>query len=122
MRTPIAHALAWPERIEAGVNRLNLALVKDLSFKTPDLHRFPCLQLAFHAMEAGASTPVALNAANEIAVEAFLSGQIRFDRISGLVAQVLERLERKDIHDLEDVMQADVEARRITAEMMRQMS
>lgn len=122
MRTPIAHALAWPERIEAGVNRLNLAHVKDLSFKSPDLQRFPCLRLAFHAMEEGASVPVALNAANEVAVEAFLSGQIRFDRISGLVEQVLERLERNDIHDLEDVMQADVEARRTTTEMMRQMS
>jgi len=122
MRTPIAHALAWPERIEAGVNRLNLAHVKDLSFKEPDLERFPCLRLAFAAMKDRASTPVALNAANEVAVEAFLAGQIRFDGISALVERVLEQSDRNDIHDLDDVMQADVEARRMAMELMRRIS
>src|SRR5690606_35041945 len=100
MRTPIAHGLAWPERIEAGVNRLNLATVKDLSFRSPDTGRFPCLGLAYSAMREGCSMPITLNAANEIAVDAFLSGQIRFDRISALVERVMERSERNEIHDL----------------------
>jgi len=122
MRTPIAHALAWPDRIEAGVNRLNLASVKDLSFRSPDIGRFPCLGLAYSAMREGSSMPVTLNAANEIAVEAFLSGQIRFDRISALVERVMERSERNEIHDLDDVMQADLAARTVAMELMRRIS
>jgi len=112
MRTPIAHALAWPARIEAGVDRLNLAQMNDLSFEKPDLKRFPCLGLAFEAMASGASAPVTLNAANEIAVAAFLDGTIGFDEIPCLVADVMERIPISAIENLEDVMQQDQQARR----------
>ena len=87
MRTPIAHALAWPQRIESGVERLNLAQESELSFRQPDLERFPCLDLAFEAMRVGESAPVVLNAANEIAVEAFLDERITFSAIPSLVGE-----------------------------------
>jgi len=116
MRTPIAHALAWPERIEAGVNRLNLAQMNDLSFEKPDLLRFPCLGLAFEAMASGASAPVLLNAANEIAVEAFLGGKIRFDCIPKLVGDVMERIAVTAIESLDDVLQNDRLARHAASE------
>ena len=112
MRTPIAHALAWPGRIEAGVDRLNLAQMNDLSFEKPDLVRFPCLALAFEAMASGASAPVTLNAANEIAVAAFLDRKIGFDSIPRLVADVMERISISAIENLEDVMHQDRMARR----------
>ena len=112
MRTPIAYSLAWPERIEAGVERLNLARMKDLTFREPDMQRFPCLRLAFEALRAGESMPVSLNAANEVAVEAFLEGRIRFDQIPGLVEQVMECSERLLVSSLADVMEFDAEARR----------
>lgn len=112
MRTPIAHTLAWPERIEAGVKRLNLADMTDLSFRKPDLGRFPCLELAYDAMREGESLPVTLNAANEIAVEAFLQEQIRFDQIPSLVARVMDAAERLAIRDLADVLETDAQARR----------
>jgi 1-deoxy-D-xylulose-5-phosphate reductoisomerase len=112
MRTPIAYSLAWPERIEAGVERLNLARMKDLTFREPDMQRFPCLRLAFEALREGESMPVSLNAANEVAVEAFLEGRIRFDQIPGLVEQVMECSERLLVSSLADVMEFDAEARR----------
>ena len=112
MRTPIAHALAWPLRIEADVERLNLAQMNDLSFEKPDLERFPCLGLAFQAMSAGASMPVTLNAANEIAVDAFLDRRIGFDAIPNLVEDVMERLDVCGVEDLEDVLECDRRARR----------
>jgi len=111
MRTPIAFTLAWPERIEAGVERLNLADMNDLSFRKPDLDRFPCLGLAYDAMNEGGSLPVTLNAANEVAVEAFLQEQIRFDQIPGLVGSVMETAERLVVESLEDVIESDTMAR-----------
>jgi 1-deoxy-D-xylulose-5-phosphate reductoisomerase len=111
MRTPIAHALAWPDRIEAGVERLNLAAMNDLSFKQPDLERFPCLGLAFEAMQAGGSAPVTLNAANEIAVESFLQGRIGFKAIPALVSTVMDASGTTAIHCLEDVLEQDTRAR-----------
>jgi len=119
MRTPIAYALAWPKRIEAGVKRLNLAAMADLSFREPDLQRFPCLRLAFEAMREGESVPVALNAANEIAVQAFLDRHIRFDQIPNLVAETLERSHRQPIRSLQDVLEHDAEARRLAVEIMQ---
>jgi 1-deoxy-D-xylulose-5-phosphate reductoisomerase len=125
MRTPIAHALGWPERIEAGVDRLNLAQMSDLSFHEPDLERFPCLGLAerfpclglaFAAMRRGDSAPVTLNAANEIAVERFLGGRLRFDRIPHLVGEVLDRVSVTALGGLDDVLEQDSLARRVTEE------
>ena len=111
MRTPIANVLAWPQRIEAGVKRLQLAQMNDLSFREPDLERFPCLSLAFNAMRAGDSAPAVLNAANEIAVEYFLGGRIGFDRIPGLVEAVMERVPMVPLDGLDDVMEQDRVAR-----------
>jgi len=116
MRTPIAHALAWPERIDAGVDRLDLARMNDLEFRQPDLERFPCLGLAFEAMRRGDSAPAALNAANEVAVEYFLEGRLGFDRIPQLVAAVMDRVAVTPLTGLEDVLEQDRTARRIARE------
>jgi 1-deoxy-D-xylulose-5-phosphate reductoisomerase len=120
MRTPIAYALAWPGRIEAGVERLNLARMNDLSFQKPDLDRFPCLGLAFQAMRSGASAPVTLNAANEVAVDAFLNRRISFDSISRLVGDVMERTEVTGVKNLDDVLEYDRQARRTATEWVNQ--
>jgi 1-deoxy-D-xylulose-5-phosphate reductoisomerase len=116
MRTPIAHALGWPDRIEAGVDRLNLAQMNDLSFHEPDLERFPCLGLAFEAMHRGDSAPVLLNAANEIAVEWFLEGWLSFESIPRLVGEVMERVAVTNLAGLEDVLEQDRVARRAAEE------
>ena len=119
MRTPIAHALAWPRRIEAGVERLNLARMNDLSFEKPDLDRFPCLGLGFQAMAAGASAPVTLNAANEVAVDAFLERRIGFDCIPRLVADIMERIETTGVQSLGDVLEHDRQARQAAQRWVR---
>jgi len=116
MRTPIAYALAWPRRIEAGVERLNLARMNDLSFEQPDLARFPCLGLAFQAMRSGASAPVTLNAANEVAVDAFLAGRIGFEDIACLVGDVMERTAVSGVQNLDDVLEYDRQARQTANE------
>src|SRR5690606_14106903 len=89
MRTPIAYGLAFPERIDAGVSPLQLARIGQLDFEAPDLRRFPCLRLSMQALRAGQRACVALNAANEVAVEAFLSGRLAFTAIAGVIEQVL---------------------------------
>jgi 1-deoxy-D-xylulose-5-phosphate reductoisomerase len=122
MRTPIANVLAWPGRIEAGVDRLQLAQMNDLSFREPDLHRFPCLALAFQAMRRGDSAPAVLNAANEVAVEYFLEERIGFDRIPDVVGTVLERTAIRPLTSLEDVMAADREARETATNYARSLS
>ncbi|MEO8936028.1 MAG: 1-deoxy-D-xylulose-5-phosphate reductoisomerase [Burkholderiaceae bacterium] len=111
MRTPIAHALAYPERIVSGVGRLDLPAVGRLDFEKPDLLRFPCLQLAYHALQAGGSAPAVLNAANEIAVGAFLEGRIRFTAIARIVERVLDETDTGAPHSLEEVLAVDAEAR-----------
>jgi 1-deoxy-D-xylulose-5-phosphate reductoisomerase len=116
MRTPIANVLAWPERIEAGVDHLDLAQINDLSFRKPDVARFPCLELAFRAMAAGDNAPAVLNAANEVAVEMFLEGRIGFTRIPQLVEAVLDSLPGTAIENLEDVMEQDRLARSLAME------
>jgi len=121
MRTPIAHALAWPQRIEAGVNRLNLAQVGELSFREPDFDRFPCLGLAFAAMRAAGNAPVILNAGNEIAVEAFLNERIAFDQIPILVDKVMQRLENRAVRTIGDVLEQDKLARAVANEIMEEL-
>jgi 1-deoxy-D-xylulose-5-phosphate reductoisomerase len=112
MRTPIAHALAFPERIESGVAQLDLVQVASLSFEKPDYARFPCLALAMHALDAGGIASTALNAANEIAVDAFLSRKIGFTAISDTVEAVLNALSNRTPSGLDDVLEADAVARR----------
>ncbi|MGO4327808.1 1-deoxy-D-xylulose-5-phosphate reductoisomerase [Cupriavidus sp. 2TAF22] len=118
MRTPIAYGMAYPERIDAGVSPLNLATAGALTFETPDLTRFPCLGLAFDALRAGGLAPATLNAANEVAVEAFLQGKVRFTDIARIVAGVLERTAGGSADALEAVLGADQEARRRAAELL----
>jgi 1-deoxy-D-xylulose-5-phosphate reductoisomerase len=112
MRTPIAHALAYPGRIEAGVEPLDLCAIASLAFEQPDLDRFPCLRLAFRALEAGGSAPAILNAANEVAVARFLAGRLAFPRIADVVEEVLSRVPASAVRTLDDVLAADAHARR----------
>ncbi|HJQ62179.1 MAG TPA: 1-deoxy-D-xylulose-5-phosphate reductoisomerase [Burkholderiales bacterium] len=111
MRTPIAYALGYPERIAAGVEFLDLARIGALHFEPPDLERFPCLRLAYAALRAGLSAPTALNAANEIAVENFLAGRLPFTRIPVLIESVLAAHSLRALRTLDDVLDADREAR-----------
>jgi 1-deoxy-D-xylulose-5-phosphate reductoisomerase len=122
MRTPIAHALAYPERIESGVASLDLFQVAQLNFEQPDLVRFPCLALAYQALRAGGNAPAVLNAANEIAVAAFLDRRLSFMGISEIVAQTLEALPVADIPDLDAVLAADQAARRVATEAVSRLS
>jgi 1-deoxy-D-xylulose-5-phosphate reductoisomerase len=115
MRTPIAHALAWPERIASGVEPLDIITVAKLDFEQPDLERFPCLRLCYEAIKTGGSATIALNAANEVAVAAFLEGKIRFTDIAVLIEQTLDQVEiSQDIGSLELILEADAKARTIT--------
>ncbi len=115
MRTPIAHALAWPGRMAAPSPRLDLAVLGSLSFETPDPARFPALTLARHALRSGGSVPTTLNAANEVAVEAFLANRIGFLDIARIVERTLEQLPRTPVSTLDEVRATDEEARRIAA-------
>ncbi|MGK8704857.1 1-deoxy-D-xylulose-5-phosphate reductoisomerase [Metapseudomonas otitidis] len=111
MRTPIAHALAWPERVDSGVAPLDLFRVGRLDFQEPDEGRFPCLRLARQAAEAGGSAPAMLNAANEIAVAAFLERRIRFTEIASIIDEVLNREAALAVESLDAVVEADARAR-----------
>jgi 1-deoxy-D-xylulose-5-phosphate reductoisomerase len=112
MRVPIANALAYPERVPSGAQPLDLSLVKNLSFDRPDELRFPCLGLAYAALRAGGTAPAVLNAANEVAVEAFLAGGLAFTGIAGVVADTLDKIPARPVDDLAAVMDADARARR----------
>jgi len=111
MRTPIAFALGYPDRIEAGVSFLDLAAIGRLNFFEPDDTRFPCLRLAREALRAGGSAPAVLNAANEAAVTAFLESRLRFDRIPRLIEHALAEVTVTPLRELEDVFSADRRAR-----------
>jgi 1-deoxy-D-xylulose-5-phosphate reductoisomerase len=112
MRTPIAHALAWPERIDSGVSALDLLQVGRLDFQTPDDLRFPCLRLARQAAEISGTAPAMLNAANEVAVDAFLNRRIRFTEIASIIDDVLNCEAAVPTACLEDVLAADRQARK----------
>ncbi len=111
MRTPIAHALAWPDRIEAGVPMLDLLACGTFDFMPPDLEAFPCLQLAYDALRAGGRAPAILNAANEIAVSAFLADQIGFLDIPRVISDTLDLVPNAPVATLADVLAADAAAR-----------
>lgn len=111
MRTPIANALAWPERIDSGVAPLDLFAVARLDFQRPDEQRFPCLRLARQAAEAGGCAPARLNAANEVAVAAFLERRIRFPEIARIIEDTLDRESSAAVENLDAVLVADARAR-----------
>jgi 1-deoxy-D-xylulose-5-phosphate reductoisomerase len=115
MRTPIAHALAWPERISSGVSSLNIIAQARLDFEAPDESKFPCLRLARSAAERGGSAPAVLNAANEMAVEAFLDGRLAFVDIAEVIAQVMSEIEIVEPQTLADVQFADSRSRHCAA-------
>jgi len=118
MRTPIAHALGWPERIPSGVESLDLVAAARLDFEAPDLRRFPALRLARAAAEAGGTAPAVLNAANEVAVAAFLGGRLGFLGIPELIEAVLERHENRAAEALPEVLAADRWAREVAESML----
>ena len=115
MRTPIAQALAWPERIGSGVQSLGLPQVGPLDFAAPDHERFPGLNLARAAARSGGTAPALLNAANEVAVQAFLDGRLNFTRITAVIDQVMQHAQSGPVTVLGDVLEADAAARRAAA-------
>lgn len=119
MRTPIAHALAYPERISSGVEPLDIFEVAKLDFEKPDTDRFPCLRLCSEAIRRGGTSSIVLNAANEIAVEAFLDGSIAFTGIPAIIEQTLEQATiTEDIDTIENILEADRAARQLANELI----
>ncbi len=118
MRIPIAHCLAWPERMETPMPRLNLAEIGRLDFEAPDLVRFPALRIAREAMENGGAKPAILNAANEVAVAAFLGKHIRFGAIAKIADATLARYDPPAPNAIDDVIAIDAEARRVATTLM----
>jgi 1-deoxy-D-xylulose-5-phosphate reductoisomerase len=112
MRTPIAYALAYPNRIDSGVASLSLLEIAKLTFEAPDTKRFPCLQLAYDALELGGTTSTILNAVNEVAVAAFLNHQIHFLDIAKLIANALNHIPAEPVSSLEQLIEVDERARR----------
>lgn len=122
MRTPIAHALAWPERIDSGVAPLDLFAVAQLNFERPDLARFPCLDLAYRALRAEGNAAAVLNAANEVAVGAFLDRRLSFLGIADLIAATLDAVPQAAVPDLAAVLEADRQGRAAALDMLARMS
>ena len=120
MRTPIACALAWPQRVEAGVASLDFTRLAALEFHAPDTVRFPCLRLAYEALAAGGTAPTILNAANEVAVEAFLARRLPFTGIAETIAQVLETLPTTPADSLDALQEADARARETARQHLQQ--
>ena len=120
MRVPIAHALAWPQRIESGVSVMDLTKIDALEFLNPDMNRYPCLQLAYDALNSAQSATTVLNAANEIAVNNFLNNKIRFTEISNVIDASLQNIEHEDMHDLNMVLAKDKLARDYAQDFINQ--
>jgi len=116
MRTPIAHALSWPERMESGVQPLDIFAVAQLDFEAPDTQRFPCLELAFQAMQQGGSAAAVLNAANEVAVNSFLERKLPFMGIAKVIRHTLQQASFTDVETLDQVLLADQQARELASE------
>ena len=121
MRTPIAFGLAWPERIDAGVERLDLFDIAQLDFERPDEQRFPCLRLAREALQQGGTSSAILNAANEVAVNEFLQKRIRFTDIAHVIESVLENVTQNEAISLEVVLKDDESARDCAMTTIRDM-
>lgn len=119
MRTPIAYGLAYPDRIDAGVRALDLFELARLDFERPDAARFPCIRLAYEALRHGGTAPCIMNAANEIAVQQFLSGALGFRAIPDVIEAVLNEVPASDMSQLSDVTEADAVARSVATEVAR---
>jgi 1-deoxy-D-xylulose-5-phosphate reductoisomerase len=118
MRTPIAHALNWPHRIDSGVSPLDLFTVGQLNFERPDPVRFPCLELAYRALRAEGNAAAVLNAANEVAVAAFLERRLSFLGIADLIAATLDAVPQQELPDLDAVIDADRQGREMATELL----
>jgi 1-deoxy-D-xylulose-5-phosphate reductoisomerase len=121
MRTPIAHALAWPERIASGVEPLDIFEVAKLEFEKPDFSRFPCLAMAYESLKMGGTATTVLNAANEIAVDAFLNEKLAFTKIADVIEKTLESVSVQEITNLDAVLQADKQARVMATDYVLQL-
>ncbi len=122
MRIPIAYAMAWPERFDSGVEPLNIFDVGRMDFEEASLERFPCLRLAYQAIDAGGIMPTVLNAANEIAVEAFLNEQVRFTDIPVIIERCMEKFEAKAADTLEIILDADQQARLVSVQIIKELN
>jgi 1-deoxy-D-xylulose-5-phosphate reductoisomerase len=120
MRTPIAYGLAWPARIDAGVQELDLVAISRLDFQAPDFARFPGLALGRQVAEARGAAPVLFNAANEEAVAAFLAGQAGFTEIPAIIDRVLQDMECQPPASLEEVLDIDRQARTLARKLLRE--
>ncbi len=118
MRTPIAHAMGYPDRIASGVSALDMFKVAHLDFEEPDFERFPCLGLAYQALAAGGNMPAVLNAANEIAVESFLKERMKFTAIPAMIEHVMQTVQQEDMATLDDVLRTDALARDVAREWL----
>ncbi|PLY01994.1 MAG: 1-deoxy-D-xylulose-5-phosphate reductoisomerase [Desulfuromonas sp.] len=118
MKTPIAYALSWPERLPLSQPPLDLCGLGRLTFCQPDTQRFPCLQLAYDALAGGGTLPAAMNAANEVAVDAFLQQQIAFTKIPKLIETVMSKHEQTEVTAIDLILQADIQARKTAREMI----
>jgi 1-deoxy-D-xylulose-5-phosphate reductoisomerase len=121
MRTPIAHGLAWPNRLSSGVADLNLSDIAQLTFEQPDLIKFPCLELAYNAAKQGGDAPAILNAANEIAVQAFLDGIIGFMAIPQVVEKTLESFDFSEPESLAAVQESDKRSRSLAVSIVKRL-
>jgi 1-deoxy-D-xylulose-5-phosphate reductoisomerase len=121
MRTPIAYGLAYPERIDSGVEPLDLFKVATMNFVEPDFERFPCLALSYQALRIAGTAPAVLNAANEVVVAEFLDNKVDFLDIPRIISETLESIPVNAVNDLEDVLGADLEARRVAQQRIEQL-
>jgi 1-deoxy-D-xylulose-5-phosphate reductoisomerase len=119
MRTPLAYALAWPERVASGAQRLDFMRLNGLTFEEPDRQRFPCLGYAYEAMRRGRGACAVLNAANEVAVQAFLDGRLRFTEIAATIERVLAAFDPAAPAGIDDVLEIDRQAREVAAGMLQ---
>ena len=120
MRIPITHALSWPERIASGAKKLDLTTLKRLDFEPVSMERFPCLRLAFQALKAGGTATAILNAANEIAVDAFCRNQLRFDQIASVIDAVMQQSDIVPATDLNVILGADTLARKFATQIIKE--
>jgi 1-deoxy-D-xylulose-5-phosphate reductoisomerase len=118
MRVPISYALHYPDRVDVPLDRLDFAALKQLTFETPDEDTFPCLRLAREAARAGGTAPCTLNAANEVAVHAFLSGRLHFPEIAEVIEESLSRLPAQPIHSFDSLTRADAATRSLAADLI----